>query len=205
MAMSIFLKAVLIGLSIAAPVGPIGLLCIQRTLAQGARVGFVSGLGAAVADACYGSIGAFGLAALMHFFVVLTVPLATIGAVFLGWLGLRTWRAPVGDNAAVTPVVDHGGKAFASVLLLTLGNPATILSFLAVFASLGAGTVSGKAAAGVMVLGVFAGSALWWLTLALAVAALRHKVSSQGMRRINQAAGCCLIVIAAWHLLHVLG
>jgi threonine/homoserine/homoserine lactone efflux protein len=203
--MAIFLKAVLIGLSIAAPVGPIGLLCIQRTLAQGARVGFVSGLGAAVADACYGSIGAFGLVTVMHFFVALTTPLAAIGAVFLGWLGLRTWRAPVGREAAAVPVVDHGGKAFASVLLLTLGNPATILSFLAVFASLGAGTVPGSSAAGVMVLGVFVGSALWWLTLALGVAALRHKISPLGMRRINRAAGCCLIAIATWHLLHVLG
>jgi threonine/homoserine/homoserine lactone efflux protein len=202
---AIFLKAVLIGLSIAAPVGPIGLLCIQRTLAQGARVGFVSGLGAAVADACYGSIGAFGLLGVMHFFVALASPLAVIGAVILGWLGIQTWRAPVAETAAAAPTAAHGGKAFASVLLLTLGNPATILSFLAVFASLGGGTLPGSVAAGVMVLGVFAGSALWWLTLALGVAALRHKISPLGMRRINQAAGCCLIAIATWHLLHVLG
>ncbi|HCN69354.1 MAG TPA: lysine transporter LysE, partial [Candidatus Accumulibacter sp.] len=90
----LFLKAALIGLSIAAPVGPIGLLCIQRTLTHGARVGFVSGLGAAAADGVYGAVGAFGLAAVTQFFVTLALPLAICGAIFLAWMGVRLWRTP---------------------------------------------------------------------------------------------------------------
>ncbi len=85
----LFLKSALIGLSIAAPVGPIGLLCIQRTLSHGARIGFISGLGAACADACFGMIGAFGVAAITQAFVALAQPLALAGSALLLWMGVN--------------------------------------------------------------------------------------------------------------------
>ena len=198
----LFFKAALIGLSIAAPVGPIGLLCIQRTLAHGSRIGFISGLGAAVADGVYGALGAFGLVAITQWFVALATPLALGGAAFLGWMGVQMLRASGADHAPdqVMKSVDAESpfKAFVTVFALTLTNPMTILSFIAVFAAIGGATSRDAGAAGWMVLGVFAGSALWWLTLALVVAALRHRISDNVMRQINRAAGCFLLIFATW-------
>ena len=200
----LFFKAALIGLSIAAPVGPVGLLCIQRTLAHGTRIGFVSGLGAAAADGCYGAIGAFGLSALTQSFVALTIPLTIAGAGFLAWMGVQTWRAPLTQRSADAPDSVRAGKAFVTVFALTLTNPMTILSFIAVFAAIGGRAAPDIQAASLMVLGVFVGSALWWLTLAFGVAAVRHKISPQHMRLINRAAGFFLIAFAAWQLLGLL-
>lgn len=196
----LFLKAGLIGLSIAAPVGPIGLLCIQRTLAHGARVGFVSGLGAAAADGVYGAIGAFGLAAITGFFVSLATPLAILGAAFLAWLGMQLLRAAPAAEAARVPDAVGGWRAFASVFALTLTNPLTILSFIAVFATLGGDAATTTTAALVMVLGVWSGSALWWLALALGVAAIRHRIGPRVMRGINRSAGIFLLGFAAWQV-----
>jgi len=201
----LFLKAVLIGLSIAAPVGPIGLLCIQRTLAHGRRVGFVSGLGAALADGVYGAIGAFGVAAVTQFFVALATPLALGGAVFLAWLGIRVWWAVPVQGAPAAPDAAGGWRAFASVFALTLTNPATILSFVAVFATLAGAAATTPAAALTMVVGVTLGSALWWLALALAVAALRQRIGARALRAINRLSGAFLLAFAAWQVATVLG
>lgn len=197
----LFLKAALIGLSIAAPVGPIGLLCIQRTLAHGARIGFLSGLGAASADAVFGAVGAFGLSAITQVFVSLATPLALCGALFLGWMGMKLLRAPPVSRAASAPDTVAPGRAFISVFALTLTNPMTILSFVAVFAAIGGQLNPEAGASVVMVLGVFAGSALWWLGLALAVAALRHRISARAMKFINKAAGTFLCLLAVWQCL----
>ena len=200
----LFLKAALIGLSIAAPVGPIGLLCIQRTLAHGARVGFVSGLGAAAADGVYGAIGAFGLAAITRLFVTLATPLAIGGAVFLGWMGVRLLRAAPAAQAARVPDAVGAWRAFASVFALTLTNPMTILSFIAVFATIGGDAATTSAAAVVMVLGVWAGSAIWWLALAMGVAALRHRIRPPVMQAINRTVGVFLLGFAVWQVAGVL-
>lgn len=196
----LFFKAALIGLSIAAPVGPIGLLCIQRTLAHGARVGFASGFGAATADACYGAVGAFGMSALIQAFVALATPLALAGALFIGWMGVQTWRAGPAGRAAGLDDEIRPGRAFASVFALTLTNPMTILSFIAVFAAIGGAAEPAFGDALVMVSGVFAGSALWWVMLALVVASARHKLGPGQMRVINRLAGGCLLGFASWQM-----
>lgn len=196
----LFFKAALIGLSIAAPVGPIGLLCIQRTLAHGAKVGFASGFGAASADACYGAVGAFGMSALIQVFVALATPLALAGALFIGWMGVQTWRAaPAGQAAGLNDEI-RPARAFASVFALTLTNPMTILSFIAVFAAIGGATQPAFGDALVMVSGVFAGSALWWIMLALGVASIRHKLGPVLVRNINRVAGALLLGFATWQL-----
>jgi threonine/homoserine/homoserine lactone efflux protein len=195
----LFLKAGLIGLSIAAPVGPIGLLCIQRTLARGRRIGFVSGLGAATADAAYGALGVFGVTALTTAFVALRVPLALCGALFLAWMGVQMLRSKAATQAAVVGDSGSAFKAYASVLALTLTNPMTILSFSAIFATLGAGAAT-TASPMWMVLGVFLGSAVWWLGLSLAVAAMRHRIAPSSMLRINQMAGVVLLGFAVYQL-----
>ncbi|MFZ4285504.1 LysE family translocator [Variovorax sp. HJSM1_2] len=198
----LFFKAALIGLSIAAPVGPIGLLCIQRTLARGRRIGFVSGLGAATADAAYGALGIFGISALTATFVALRLPLALLGALFLAWMGMQILRSPAPSQAAQAGDIREGGaafKAYASVLLLTLTNPMTILSFSAIFATLSAGAATTTSPLW-MVLGVFLGSAIWWLGLSLVVAALRHRIKARSMVRINQIAGLVLLGFAVSQL-----
>ena len=198
---ALFLKALVIGLSIAAPVGPIGLLCIQRTLAHGRTIGFLSGLGAALADACYGAIGAFGVSAVVSTMVAARVPLALGGAAFLAWMGVQLLRAPAATQAraaedAATPV-----KALLSVFVLTLANPMTILSFVAVFASLGSGHVGGGSGAALtMVMGVFLGSALWWLGLSSIVSMVRHKLGARVLQGINKLSGALLLGFAVFQL-----
>ncbi|WP_454903609.1 LysE family translocator [Variovorax gossypii] len=197
---ALFLKSLVIGLSIAAPVGPIGLLCIQRTLAHGRLIGFMSGLGAALADAFYGAIGALGVSAVIATMMAARVPLALGGAAFLAWMGVQLLRAPAATKArdaadATTPL-----KAMLSVFLLTLANPMTILSFIAVFASIATGHVSGAPAAATMVLGVFLGSALWWLGLSSAVSIVRHRLSDRAMQGINRFSGVVLVGFAAYQL-----
>ncbi|PFH10770.1 threonine/homoserine/homoserine lactone efflux protein [Collimonas sp. PA-H2] len=205
MDVALFLKAALIGLSIAAPVGPVGLLCIQRTIAHGPRIGFASGLGAATADATYGAIGAFGLATVTNYFVTLTTPLALFGALFLGWMGIKLLRAapPAGAASAANGV--FAGKAFVSVFILTLANPMTILSFIAVFAAIAGPAANAPSAARIMVLGVFCGSAFWWLLLACGVATVRHKIGPGTMTLINRIGGCILLGFAGWQLVRIAG
>lgn len=204
MDLTLFFKAALIGLGIAAPVGPIGLLCIQRTLTYGAPVGYLSGLGAAVADLIYGAIGAFGLSALMQAFVSLTTPLTLAGALFLAWMGLQILRGTAATATHAPSRALGSARAFVSVLLLTLANPMTLLSFIAVFAAINGATVTDSQSAMTMVLGVFIGSALWWLLLVALVSGLRRRISTAWTQWINRIAGLFLIAFAAWQLVVVL-
>ena len=198
---SLFLKALVIGLSIAAPVGPIGLLCIQRTLAHGRAIGFLSGLGAALADACYGAIGAFGVSALISSMVAARVPLALGGAAFLAWMGVQLLRAPAATQARTAQDAATPLKAMLSVFMLTLANPMTILSFVAVFASIGTGHASGSSSAAVtMVMGVFLGSAVWWLGLSTVVSMVRHKLGARVLQSINRLSGALLLGFAVFQL-----
>lgn len=208
MSAEIFWKAALIGFSIAAPVGPIGLLCMQRSLLHGAWIGFLSGLGAATADAMYGALGAFGVAAVTQYFVAAAVPLTVFGALFLGWMGVGLWRAATPQKAV--PMSAEGSaignlRAFLSVFALTAANPMTILSFVAVFAAIAGRAEPDGGVASVMVAGVFAGSAAWWLLLALSVAALRHRLPAGAMRLINRFSGLCLIAFAVFQLWSLAG
>ncbi|MBP2293466.1 LysE family translocator [Azospirillum rugosum] len=200
----VLLKGLAIGLSIAAPVGPIGLLCIRRTLADGPAHGFASGLGAASADAVYGAIAGFGVALVTDALVGSQTALKLVGGLMLLWLGWSTLRARPSDRPADRPAAARtaGGLAgaYASTFLLTLANPATILSFAAVFGGLGltptsptnGGTGDSTAVAAVLVLGVFVGSALWWLALSASVGAFRRRVTPAAMLWINRASGAVL-------------
>ena len=179
MALQLILRGFILGLAIAAPVGPIGVLCIRRTLAQGRTIGFVSGLGAATADALYGCIAAFGLTAISALLVRQRDMLSLLGGLFLCYLGVRTLLS----RPAAEPVQAEGrgfAGAFFSTLLLTLTNPITILSFVAVFAGLGLGSGNGYGAAAAIVLGVFLGSAAWWFLLSGGVSLVRDKFDAAG-------------------------
>lgn len=201
MDISYLLKGLIIGFSIAAPVGPIGVLCIRRTLSEGRVSGLVSGLGAATADAIYGSIAGFGLAFISNFLVGQQGWLRLIGGLFLCYLGLKTFLAKPVEQTALAKGIGLVG-AYVSTFFLTLTNPMTIISFAAIFTGLGlAGTRGNYAAAGVLVLGVFIGSALWWLILSGGVGIFREKFNPHGLQWVNRISGAIITGFGLWALL----
>ncbi len=194
---SLLARGLVIGFSIAAPVGPIGVLCIRRTLAEGRAHGLVSGLGAATADAIYGLIAGLGLTAISGFLVDQAAALKLVGGLFLIWLGLRTLRTrPIARAPEEQAALSRGGllRAYSSTLALTLTNPATILAFTAIFAGAGlAESTAGAGAALALVAGVFAGSAAWWLLLSSGVGLLRARFTTAHRRWINRLSGTVLV------------
>ena len=194
---SFLLRGLVIGFSIAAPVGPIGILCIRRTLADGRAAGLVSGLGAASADACYGFIAAFGLTFISNVLIDQKLWLHLIGGAFLCYLGIRTFLTPPAAQAQPTSSETRSLVAsYSSTLFLTLTNPMTVLSFVAIFAGLGIASASGSyATAAILVAGVFLGSASWWLLLSGGVSLLRSKIDSRALEWVNRISG---IVITAF-------
>ena len=205
--MGLWFKGMLIGFAIAAPVGPIGLLCIQRTLARGRWAGVLSGLGAASADAVYGCVAGFGLASAADLLLAWQAPLQRLGGLFLLYLAWRTWRTPpAAEQAPVQPSRTGLLGDYLSTLALTLTNPVTILAFLGIFAGLGL-VAEGRdgAAAGMLVLGVFAGSLLWWLLLTGGVGLLRGRLTPTALRGINRASGLLVAGFGIWALATAIG
>jgi threonine/homoserine/homoserine lactone efflux protein len=188
-------RGLILGFTIAAAVGPISLLVIRRTIAEGRVVGLASGMGVATADATYGAIAAFGLGAITDLLIGGQRILGLVGGIFLLWLAWQTARAEP-TEPATTPERRSGlPGAYLSILGLTLTNPMTILSFAALFAGLGIapGNVAGAAS---LTLGVFLGSSAWWLLLTLVVGALRSKVTKTWLSRINIASGVVIGLFA---------
>jgi len=200
-----FLKGLLIGFAIAVPVGPIGFLCLRRTLVYGRLTGLVSGLGAASADALYGAIAALGLTAIQQFLIRWESWLQLVGGLFLVGLGLKTAlsRPTKADEAGNMPPPPQRSlhAAYLSTLALTLTSPATILAFVAIFAGLGIGHQAGVAApALLMVAGVFTGSALWWLLLSLGAGHLRHRLQAESLHLLHVLSGVGIIALGGWQL-----
>ena len=198
-------KGIVLGFSIAAPVGPIGILCIRRTMAEGRMPGLATGLGAATADALYGVVAALGLTFISGLLLSQSTWLSLIGGGFLIYLGFTTFRA----NAPTTEVANdnHGiAGSYFSALFLTLTNPMTILFFTAVFAGLGIADAAGDyVAGGLLVLGVFCGSALWWLLLTGGVILLQTRVEEISLVWINRIAGVVLVVFGLAALVNAFG
>lgn len=202
MAVEYLARGVAIGLAIAAPVGPIGVLCIRRTLAEGRVVGLVTGLGAATADLTYGAVAGFGLTFVSTLLVAEQRWIRLFGGAFLCYLGLRTLASRPGGGVATGATTGAGatmgagslGSAYVSTLALTLTNPATILSFAAIFAGLGiAGAHGDYGASAALVAGVGAGSALWWVILSSGVSLLRARMTSRAHEWVNRVSGAVLL------------
>jgi threonine/homoserine/homoserine lactone efflux protein len=185
-----FVRGVVIGLSVGAPLGPVGLVCLRRMLTQGATAGLASGLGAATADATFGAITGFGL-------TFITAPLEehqewlrVIGGLVLCVLGVRFMLSHPqlgAERVGRTGMV----RAYTSTFLLTLTSPATVLSFVGMFAALGVVT-RGRLSVGLLCAGVFAGSAFWWIALSTAAGALRHHITPAGLTWVNRLSGALL-------------
>jgi threonine/homoserine/homoserine lactone efflux protein len=192
-------RGFILGFTIAAAVGPISLLVIRRTLAQGQVYGLVSGLGVATADATYGAIAAFGLGAITDLLVNARAVLGVVGGVFLLWLAWQTARSVPTREAVVTERRGGLPGAYLSILGLTMANPMTILSFGALFAGLGV-TVGVNADAALVTLGVLLGSTTWWIVLTTVVGALRTRVTPTWIHRINLVSG---VVIGAFAIVAI--
>ena len=187
-------RGFLLGFAVAAPVGPIGVLVIRRTLAAGPRIGFVSGLGAATADAGYGCIAVLGLTTATRLLVAHADWLRVGGGLFLCWFGIRTLLARPVSPGTVGGSPEGVWTAYGSTLLLTVTNPMTILSFAAAFAGLGLADGAAGSGAGLpLVAAVFLGSLLWWALLSGTVGLLRGTIGPKGLRAVNWAAGLVLV------------
>lgn len=199
-----WLKGIIIGFSIAAPVGPIGLLCLRRALHDGRAVGLISGLGAASADAIFGVVAALGWTAVTTTLLEYRFWLQGAGGLFLCYLGVTTFRAPAPTAAASDRMRTGWGAAYFSTLLLTLTNPLTILSFLGIFAGVGLNPQSdGPWAAGMLVSGVFIGSAAWWVLLTGCAGWLGPRLDAGGLRGVNLISGIILVGFGGWQLWQV--
>jgi len=194
----IFLRGIAIGFAIAAPIGPVGILCIRKALADGRLAAFVAGLGAALADSLFGAVAAFGIGAVMGFVNGQMVALKVVGGVFMLWLGVHTWR-----SAAVAVEAEPGKgpgmlRDFLSTFVITITNPGTIFGVAGVFAALGPmGRPGLGLPTGMLVAGIFAGSALWWLTLSALASAARNRFTPERMRLFNHLSGAMLMVFGA--------
>lgn len=201
MDLNFLLQGLIIGFSIAAPVGPIGILCIRRTLNGGRISGLVSGLGAATADSIYGCVAGFGLAFISNFLVKQQIWLHLIGGAFLCYLGIKTLLAKPANQAAAARENGLLGE-YASTFFLTLTNPMTIISFAAIFAGLGLASTRGNyGSAGILVLGVFMGSALWWLVLSSGVGIFRKKFNTNSLQWVNRISGLIITGFGLFALL----
>ncbi len=199
----LFARGLAMGFAIAAPVGAIGVLTIRRTLSGGRALGLATGLGAATADGFYGAVAAFGVTALSAALVGARGWLGVAGGLFLVYLGIRTIVATPPEDGVDAPEPASLAGAWASTFVLTLGNPMTILSFTAAFAALGVGAAgSGIPGALALVVGVFCGSALWWVVLTFAVDLVRHRLSRASMAMIDRVSGA---VIVAFGVVATLG
>ena len=201
----IFVKGLILGFSLAAPVGPIGILCIRRTLSAGRLHGFFSGLGAATADAVYGTVAALGLTVVTDFLVGHELVLRLVGGGMLMFLGVKSMRAAQPSGSTATGESNSYLVSYGSTFLLAITIPMTILSFLAIFAGMGVVVDHGALTNAVLlVAGIFAGSGIWWLTLSGGVGIFREKFSHIWMRRVNIASGILILGFGLFQFLPAL-
>ncbi len=192
----------IIGVLVAAPIGPVNLICIQRTLAYGSLNGFFSGLGGAVGDCVFAAISAFGLTAVARLIEGYSMPLKLVGGIILIGYGIYNFRAQVTDPRDGSPLENKQagestlGAAIAGTFALTITNPATLIGFTALFAAFGSiyGEDATFGAAAAVVLGVFAGSALWWFAITTLTGTFHHHIDAGSMRQINHVSGVIVAI-----------
>ena len=202
---SLLIRGFVLGFVVAASPGPIFFLCLRRTLARGWLTGLVSGLGVATADGLYAGLAAFGVGAITSVLVGERWWLTLVGGIALVLLGIRTVVSrPQTDEPAAAS--DRAGMAiaYASTLGLTITNPATIISFAALVASLGIGVGDGYLPPALVVVGVFLGSATWWCIVAGLGAGLRARVTPKVLRGISAVSGLAIAALGVVAILSTL-
>jgi len=195
----LFSKGALLGLALAAPLGPIGALCINRALNRGFFAGVAGGLGTAVADAAYAALAAFGFVAFAATLAYIERPVAIVGGLFLLWLGYRFLTSAAAEPHESASRGDLH-RIVSTTFLLTISNPATILTAAALFAGLGLAGSLDRASATALVAGVFVGSMVWWIILSAGVSAARRKLPKSFAAWVNRASG---VLISGFGLLSI--
>jgi threonine/homoserine/homoserine lactone efflux protein len=203
MELTFFLKGIIIGFAMAVPIGPIGIMCIRKTLTEGKLRGLIIGLGAATADLLYGCVAAFGLTVISNTLFNERLWIRLVGGALLFFLGVRTFRAHPADPHI--PVNGNGIlRSYLTTVFLTLTNPLTIFAFIAVFAALGLGNGLSYFSASALVAGVFTGSCLWFLFLSTGVTLFRNKLDLVGLQWVNRIAGILIIISGVIAIVSVL-
>jgi threonine/homoserine/homoserine lactone efflux protein len=191
--LSLFLKGFVIGMIIAVPVGPIGLLCVNRTLSKGPLYGLVSGLGVATADAVSGGVVALGLTFVSSFLIAKMIWLRLIGGIFLCYLGVKIFATEPKPQSMIDKENKNLLAAYASTFLLTFSNPLTLLSFVAIYAGWGVEDLSThRLLAAILTLGIFCGSASWWVALSGGMPVLRVMFTHDGLRWVHRISGAII-------------
>ncbi len=197
-----FVKGILLGLALAVPVGPIGILCIRRSIAFGQMQGLLTGLGAATADAFYGAVAAFGFTTFSTLLLKFQNQVECFGGIFLGYIAAGMLRKSKPDTEGCEVAPSSIAQCFISTVVITISNPATLLAFLAVYTALhltGDGTYANAAA---IILGVFTGSALWWLFLSWVTSRFRSVMSMKALQRVNLVSGGLLLAFSFFAAIH---
>jgi len=193
MELTFFLKGIAIGFIMAIPIGPIGIMCIRKTLTEGRLSGLIIGLGAATADLFYGCVAVFGLTVISDTLSDQRIWIRIVGGALLLFLGIKTFRAQPKD-----PKLKISGsgrlRSYFTVVVLTLTNPLTIFAFIAVFAAFGLGDGLSFFSAVVLVAGVFIGSCLWFFLLTSGTILFRKKLDLVGLKWVNKIAGILIII-----------
>lgn len=191
----LFLKGIFIGLLIAIPVGPVGILCVHRVIAKGRLAGLFSGLGAAAADGLYGAVAAFGLTLISDFLIGCSFWIRLIGGAFIVFIGVRMYFSkPVIDIEDDIPNTLF--RDFLSTFIITITNPMTIMGFLAIFAGLNLiDPQRGYMDASILVSGVVAGSGIWWLTLVVIFGFVRSKIDFSYLAAANKIVGIIIVLL----------
>ena len=199
------IRGLAVGLIIAAPVGPVNVLCIQRTIERGWKSGILSGLGAAIADTLYGAIAGFSISLVIQFLIREEFWIRLVGGILLMGIGVVYYRKPPRSLAAAA-AHPYTNSDFLSTLLLTATNPTTVLSFLAVLAMLGLGKQRPLWQTSFLVVGIFFGSMTWWTILASVASLLRRRITDRTMRWMNRVAGIAIggfglvnVLLSRWH------
>lgn len=201
----LFLKGTLIGFIIAAPLGPIGILCIRRALAGRYNLALLTGLGAGLADTFYGAVVSFSLASIVDFITIHNFVLRLFGSILVAGIGISVFRAPLRQNEGQAEAKDTFFHALTSGFFLTVSNPITFLVFAAAFTAMGITPINNSfSQAAFLVIGVFVGANGWWFSLITSVGLMRHKLSAIHLLWINRASGFILIGFSAYILLSII-
>lgn len=211
MALYLLLEGVVIGIIVAVPVGPLGILCIHRALSMGPILGLFSGLGVASGDALAAGIAALGISLVSNFLGAHQIMIRFFGGLFLCYIGYKIYKTTPTDQPSAGKINGHFG-AYATTFLLTISNPATILSFFAIYAGWGVESLSGHyLAAAILASGVLIGSALWWVALFIGLTVFRHKFSLEVLGWIHRISGAliagfgCVVLLSLSPLKATLG